>query len=338
MVAKHRISKPITITLSPEAQEALEILKLKEETTNASYLIDKAVKNYVQIYGYVAENKMLNEVTAEIISNGVNLSRYEHQGQTFLKAPGVKSQYTIRLSNKSSYQRKLVVVSVDGRSVMSGELANESDQGYVLSPGQVFDLTGWRRTADEVAAFEFVDLEASYDKQVGGTGSNVGVIGIAVFNEKVVQTPLWTYWSQPKSPYSWESPSYTIPHTDGITFRSAKGLMADFNSELYSEHTLMPTACNAAGATDMICSNNADAVSMSLTSEIIGTGYGEKKAMPTVSVSFDRADHPSQKIVLRYATESTLKKWGVIKETIIPQVNPFPKEKPAVPAPPGWRG
>ena len=337
MVQKNkRVSKPITVTLSPQAQEAIEILKTEEETTNVSYIVDKAIKSHIQALGYVAvENEMFNEVTAEIISNGVNLPRYEHQDQVFLKAPGVKSQYTIRLTNKSAYYRKLVVISVDGRSVMTGELANESDNGYVLNPGQTFDLTGWRRTADEVAAFEFVDLEASYDKQVGGSGSNVGVIGIAVFSEKRTITTGYASWTRSTlPPYSWEYPSYTVPNTD--MYRSFNSNKKSLSMPMDCDDDITYT-CSAAGAAmeGVVCSN---AVSMSLTSEIIGTGYGEKKAMPTVSVSFDREDHPSQKIVLRYATESTLKKWGVIKENIIPQVNPFPKEKQAVPAPPGWRG
>lgn len=329
MVKKERISKPITITLSPQAQEALGILKIEEETVNVSYIVDKAIKNHLQGLGYLERDEVFNQVKVELISNQIVLPKFQHQEQTFVQVPGTKSQYTIRLSN-TSYKRKLVVVAVDGRSVMTGELASEKDQGYVLEPGQTMDLTGWRRTADEVAAFEFVDLEQSYDKQVGGTGSNVGVIGVAVFDEKVVdQTQYWNHWVKKRSPYE-PIPMFPPPYTWEST--------GDYSLDhpLYGSATLVHTGYSGEiVATNAVVSNSAGTT---LTSEIVGTGYGEKKAMPTVSVSFDRADSPIQKIVLRYATEATLKKWGVIKESPIPEVNPFPNQKIAVPAPPGWRG
>lgn len=342
MTSKNRISKAITVTLSPEAMEALDILKKEENSKNVSFLIDKAVKKHVTSLGYILENAMFNQVTAEIISNGSALTKFDHQGQTFLKAPSVKGQYTIRLTNKSN-QRKLVVISVDGRSVMTGELADEQDSGYVLNAHQVMDLTGWRRTADEVAAFEFVELQDSYDKQVGGTGSNVGVIGIAVFNEKVIPV-MRNSWIKKQEPYSWDSELYRTFSTGGASY-DTKSIKSSYDPSQECDYAhdcsdvvidmsnTIISGASAAGA-----AYSAETEFTSLTSERIGTGYGEKKVMATVTTTFDREDHPVQKIVLRYATESTLRKWGVIKDNLIPEVNPFPKEKPAVPAPPGWRG
>jgi hypothetical protein len=81
------------------------------------------------------------------------------------------------------------VVSVDGRDVISGRRADyRSDRGYVVDPGEELRIPGFRTSLDEVAEFEFSRPGDSYASRIGG-GADVGVIGVAVFEEDVSAPP-----------------------------------------------------------------------------------------------------------------------------------------------------
>jgi hypothetical protein len=53
----------------------------------------------------------------------------------------------------------------------------------VFGPGDRYQITGWRKTDAEVAAFTFADSSNSYAERTGRP-ANVGVIGVAVFRER----------------------------------------------------------------------------------------------------------------------------------------------------------
>ncbi len=94
--------------------------------------------------------------------------------------PGAR--YALRLRNLSA-ARVLVVLSVDGINVISGQTADWAQTGYVLDAGRSADINGWRKSGTEVAAFEFAALEHSYAARTGRP-DHVGVIGMAVFRER----------------------------------------------------------------------------------------------------------------------------------------------------------
>lgn len=94
--------------------------------------------------------------------------------------PGAR--YALRVRNLTP-GRVLMVVSVDGINVVSGQTAALHQTGYVLAPGQVHDINGWRKSDTEVAAFEFAPLGDSYAARTGRPG-HVGVIGLAAFVER----------------------------------------------------------------------------------------------------------------------------------------------------------
>lgn len=91
-------------------------------------------------------------------------------------------RYAIRLTNRSA-ERVLAVLSVDGINAVSGQTAAPNQAGYVLEPWQSTEVTGWRKSLSEVAAFAFAELPDSYAARTGRP-DNVGVIGIAVFRER----------------------------------------------------------------------------------------------------------------------------------------------------------
>lgn len=116
------------------------------------------------------------------------LPEYRHRGDTWVAGvPG--NRYAVRLTNTTG-ERVLVVVSVDGVNVVTGEDAAPSQAGYVLGPWQSTEITGWRKSYSDVAQFHFTDLPDSYAARTGRP-DNVGVIGIAVFRERapVYQAP-----------------------------------------------------------------------------------------------------------------------------------------------------
>jgi len=90
--------------------------------------------------------------------------------------------YAVRLANQSG-ERVLVVLSVDGVNAISGEDAAPHQTGYVLRPWQQVEITGWRKSNDEVAQFVFSAPRDSYAVRTG-RDANVGVVGVAVFAER----------------------------------------------------------------------------------------------------------------------------------------------------------
>ena len=111
---------------------------------------------------------------------------WRHDGRLFVAGrPG--GRYGLRVSNHTE-GRVLVVMSVDGVNVLTGETAGWDQRGYIFDPYETYDVNGWRKSDREVAAFTFAPLSQSYAARTGRP-ADVGVIGIAVFREKV-EVPL----------------------------------------------------------------------------------------------------------------------------------------------------
>ena len=106
---------------------------------------------------------------------------HHHNGRYYVVGkPG--NEYQVRVANRGR-QEILSVVSVDGVNTVSGETANWSQTGYVLGGHQAFDIRGWRKSMDRIAAFYFTEHQNSYAARTG-RAQNVGVIGVAVFRKK----------------------------------------------------------------------------------------------------------------------------------------------------------
>jgi len=119
-------------------------------------------------------------------SQGEPLAAYGYRGSTWVAGrPG--SRYAVRLTNRSG-ARALVVLSIDGVNAVSGETAATGQTGYVLAPYQTTEITGWRKSLTEAAAFYFTALPDSYAARTDRP-DNVGVIGAAVFREAVREAP-----------------------------------------------------------------------------------------------------------------------------------------------------
>ena len=114
----------------------------------------------------------------------------EWGGGRRLVAGAADSTYSIQIKNRSRSTLE-VVASVDGLDVMDGATASYRKRGYLIDPGQVLDIDGFRTSHSKVAAFKFSSVANSYANLRHGDTRNVGVIGLAVFTQKGVDPWTW---------------------------------------------------------------------------------------------------------------------------------------------------
>jgi hypothetical protein len=185
-------------------------------------------------------------------------------------------EYAVRIRNCTG-RRLLVVTSVDGVNVISGETAAPSQSGYVLEPWGSVEISGWRKSFDRVAAFYFTDLGDSYAARTGRP-DDVGVIGVAVFEEAA--PPL--AWRQRRDPAAEAPAPSASPPTHE---RDARG-------------------------------ESASRAEPSLDAEPLGklgTGHGRSEESHATAVRFERASEtPAEIVVLQYDRRENLAAMGVL--------------------------
>jgi hypothetical protein len=91
-------------------------------------------------------------------------------------------RYSLEYRNYSTTTTYEVVATVDGLDVLSGQKGRLRNNGYILHPGEVLQIKGFRKNSSEVAAFRFSSVADSYAANTANRSTaNVGVIGTAVF-------------------------------------------------------------------------------------------------------------------------------------------------------------
>ena len=115
--------------------------------------------------------------------------RHSHGGRRFVVGRE-GSDYSIVVKNLCKSRLELVM-SVDGLDVIDGKTAGYAKRGYVIAPGETLEIKGWRTSPDRVASFRFSTVAGSYANLRHGDHRNVGVIGLAVFDEKGVDPWKW---------------------------------------------------------------------------------------------------------------------------------------------------
>jgi hypothetical protein len=220
------------------------------------------------------------------------LGEHRHRGAAWVAGrPG--DRYAVRLSNRSG-ARVLVVLSVDGINAISGQTAGASQTGYVLGPWQSADITGWRKSDDEAAAFYFTALPDSYAARTDRP-ANVGVIGAAVFRERVPEPP-------PPVPFE--------PMIGGARSR-ADGAAEQAADD--SARRSAPAPASGAAAERDASSSSSDQAAARRESRKLGTGHGEREWAPINRTAFERATpHPAEIVQVRYDSHANLVAAGVI--------------------------
>jgi hypothetical protein len=100
-------------------------------------------------------------------------------------------RYAIVVRNNTD-SRLEIVLSVDGLDVLDGRAASFAKRGYLVDPRGELEVDGFRQSMDTVAAFRFGSVRGSYAAQKTGDSRNVGVIGVAIFNERGTNPFPWT--------------------------------------------------------------------------------------------------------------------------------------------------
>src|SRR5580692_1672777 len=163
-----------------------------QETTGADmsrifqvlFLLGIATIAQAHIGGGIAEVAIIDRDSGEV------LSPYYYRGEYWVAGrPGAR--YSIEIHNRLG-ERLLAVTSVDGVNILSGETAAWDQAGYVFEPGERYQVTGWRKSDAQVAAFTFTESPNSYAERTGRP-ANVGVIGIALYRERQPEA-----WTQPR--------------------------------------------------------------------------------------------------------------------------------------------
>jgi hypothetical protein len=121
--------------------------------------------------------------TVELVAeDGRTLDTYSHRGRSYVLGMS-GGRYSIRIKNPTP-RRVEAVISVDGLDVIDGENADfNGKRGYVVPPHGELLVDGFRTSTTAVAAFRFSAVADSYAERKG-KGRNVGVIGVAIFDEK----------------------------------------------------------------------------------------------------------------------------------------------------------
>ena len=237
-------------------------------------------------------------------ARGETLTTWRHRGSSYVAGrPG--DRYAVRLTNRSP-GRVLVVLSVDGVNAVSGESAGVGQTGYVLGAYQTAEITGWRKSYSEAAAFYFTALPDSYAARTGRP-DNVGVIGAAVFRERVAESS--SGWFQPAPPVAKNG--------------AASGRMEEAAKQAPSSaaaDSVAPSETEARRSRPELAQRD---------DKRLGTGHGEREYSPTTQTAFERASSsPAEIVQVRYDSYQNLLASGVIPR---PRP-PMPRQPDAFPS------
>jgi hypothetical protein len=258
--------------------------------------------------GRLADVQVIDRDTGSV------LPTYRSRGEIWVAGrPGAR--YSIAIQNHRG-ERLLAVTSVDGVNVLSGETGAWGQSGYVFSPGERYEISGWRKSNTEIADFNFTAASNSYAERTGRP-ANVGVIGVALFLERP-QPPAVTNYIDPRALSSNASRDAARAESG-----AANSPSADFVGGAPSAPRLAEVKPQAAAP-----------------AEKLGTGHGAREYSYVENTTFDRlSTTPNEVIKIRYDSYPNLVAMGVIpsRPAWQPGPNPFPDSKPPmyVPDPPG---
>jgi hypothetical protein len=254
--------------------------------------------------------------------SGRELPTFHYAGQTFVMGR-FGERYNVRVENHTG-RRVEAVVTVDGRDVVSGSVGDfVHERGYLIDAYDQVLIEGFRQNWSEVAAFRFTNPGNSYSARMG-TPENVGVIGVAVFPERirevVARTPVRPQKIAPAAPAESRDDRARAPsaaRSSGAA--SGLGTMSGADSERKREAAApMPSA----------------------STDNLGTAYGESVASSVTETAFERANRgrPAEIIALRYDDHDGLVARGIAVDPPAPRAfrgpDAFPRNHRFAPPPP----
>ncbi|HEY2465417.1 MAG TPA: hypothetical protein VGI32_15265 [Steroidobacteraceae bacterium] len=262
--------------------------------------------------GRLADVQVIDRDTGSV------LPMYRSHGEYWVAGrPGAR--YSIMIQNHRA-ERLLAVTAVDGINVISGETGAWSQSGYVFSPGQSYEIAGWRKSNAEIAAFNFTAASNSYAERTGRP-ANVGVIGVALFLERPARTPSYEALDR-------------LSEGSGYAENRLQGGVADS-----AARAAAPTPSETAPAPKLEEVKPYASLSNAAPVQKLGTGHGPRETSYVQDTTFDRlSTTPNEVIKIRYDSYENLVAWGVVPgRPTWQRPNPFPDSAAPryVPDPPG---
>lgn len=252
--------------------------------------------------------------------SGETLTPILHDGAWWVAGrPGAR--YRVSIVNRDG-QRTLNVLSIDGINAMSGETAAWHQSGYVLMPYGSFGVDGWRKSLEQVAAFTFASLPDSYAARTDRP-ANVGVIGVAVFDERAPLIPAAAGQAEPAkrtAPYS------ATPSTSADTVAPPPPPAPAVRAPLPSRDESPRAALQP----------QSPPLEELAQHDRLGTAHGAIERSVIRWVSFHRArPTPDEIVTIHYDRLERLIAMGIVAPPQPPiAANPFPDDHRFVPDPP----
>jgi hypothetical protein len=207
---------------------------------------------------------------------GSMLPMYRSRGEFWVAGrPGAR--YSIVIQNRRG-ERLLAVTAVDGINVISGETGAWGQSGYVFSPGESYEIAGWRKSNAEIAAFNFTAAGNSYAERTGRP-ANVGIIGVALFLER---------------------PARALEYAEDSAARAAPPSPS-------------PSAGASAASPKLEEIRPYASLSNAVPAQKLGTGHGARETSYVRDTTFDRlSSTPNEVIKIRYDSYENLVAMGVV--------------------------
>jgi len=228
-------------------------------------------------------------VESMILVNNRPITEYRGENASVWIEARENSAYSIKLKS-TDWGRKLVVISVDGINVITGEPAvEEPKDGYILPSRSPLTIEGWRTGNKSVKEFIFTfNKDKSYSARLGKGKENLGVIGILIYSEVL--------------PYL--SNTFTAPIFRGDIMGGYKGTGDNI------EYPYKVT-CQSMGGLSYSC--NDAPMSIPSVKFQAGTAKGKEIESHVTEVSFI-AGNLESKYIYYYDSMDNLKKRGIVVE------------------------
>ena len=263
----------------------------------------------------------LADITVIDRNTGATLPVHSYRGEFWVAGmPGAR--YAVAVQSRHG-QRLLAVPAVDGIHVLSGQTAAWSQTGYVFTGYSNYQITGWRKSDSEVAAFEFSSLGDSY-AGLTGRPANVGVIGVALFKEKQVpisrddQELSKNEGARPLS----RSKSMTSPAPEPAPTPTPTA--ANRNADRANNEAAESASPGSSASANEVARRSAPQAAAKL-----GTAHGQRESSVVSQTAFERQQtQPDEVVLIRYDSRANLVALGVIR---VPLALPKPGAPNAFP-------
>jgi hypothetical protein len=327
---------------------------MKKNVTKSSAALPLLSRFVILVAGLVAcatparnaESRPLRASTAgyevQVLVDGSPAPTFWHDGENYVMGH-TGERYIIRVHNHTG-RRIEAVVTVDGRDAIDGKSGDfQRKRGYLVPAWGQVDLDGWRLSQSQAAAFRFSSVADSYAARTGNA-REVGVIGVAVFPERVYRPR-----AMPVPPtccfdgYRDDELSYRGQPSESK--RSAPAPAASAPSGGMAEESM---GGYGAGAAKGKAAASADYAPRHERPGL-GTEFGEAVASHIQEVEFVRANASVPAVILgvRYNDHDGLLAMGVNVDGVTPwpgdtelrrTAEPFPNSPRRYAAPPaGWQ-